>query len=264
MSKIKAIILDWAGTTIDYGCFAPVNAFISAFEAFGVTPTMEETRAPMGMEKRAHIEKMLEGKRLFALWQEKYGRVYTKEDIDAIYNKFEPALFAVLKNHTDPIHGALDTVAKIRKMGILIGSTTGYTEKMMDVVVPLAKEKGYAPDCLVCPDKVGVGRPNPYMIWRNLEELGIRSINEVLKIGDTVADMHEGKNAGCLCVGVLIGSSMLGLSEEEFAMKSNEEMVALFETATHNYKEAGADYVIEDISALPHLIETLNKEKGTE
>ena len=24
---IEAVIFDWAGTTVDYGCFAPVNAF---------------------------------------------------------------------------------------------------------------------------------------------------------------------------------------------------------------------------------------------
>jgi len=56
---IKAIVLDWAGTTVDYGCFAPVDAFLLAFAAFGVTPTIEETRAPMGVQKRAHIENML-------------------------------------------------------------------------------------------------------------------------------------------------------------------------------------------------------------
>jgi N utilization substance protein B len=33
MSKsIKAVIFDWAGKMIDFGCMAPMNAFISAFE----------------------------------------------------------------------------------------------------------------------------------------------------------------------------------------------------------------------------------------
>ncbi len=67
-SKIKAIILDWAGTVVDFGSNAPVAAFVKAFETFGITPTMDETRAPMGMQKRAHIETMLKGKRLSALW----------------------------------------------------------------------------------------------------------------------------------------------------------------------------------------------------
>lgn len=31
MKKIECIIMDWAGTAVDYGCFAPVAAFIKAF-----------------------------------------------------------------------------------------------------------------------------------------------------------------------------------------------------------------------------------------
>ena len=46
---IEAVIFDWAGTTVDYGCFAPVKAFMEAFAHHGVPVTMEETRKPMGM-----------------------------------------------------------------------------------------------------------------------------------------------------------------------------------------------------------------------
>jgi len=240
MNRINAIILDWAGTTVDYGSSAPVNAFISAFETFGIKVSIEETRAPMGLPKRKHIEKMLEN----------MGRSYTQEDVSQIYARFEPALFEVLTKHTDPLPGVIEATQKIREMGVAIGSTTGYTQAMMDVVVPAAKEKGYAPDCVICPDHCnGVGRPYPYMLWRNLEKLGTKSIHHTLKIGDTEADMQEGKNAGCLCVGVLKGSSMLALNGDK-------------EIAKQKYIEAGADYVIEDISALPALIKSLNEKKG--
>jgi phosphonoacetaldehyde hydrolase len=257
--KITAIILDWAGTTVDYGCFAPVNAFVKAFEAFGITPTIDETREPMGMEKLAHVAKMLEGERLSALWKEKHGKPHTKEDIDEIYSKFEPALFETLADYTDPIPGVIETVTKIREMGIVIGSTTGYTTKMMDVVIPLAKEKGYLPDFVVCPEDVGSGRPNPYMIWRNLEKLRISDVRQVVKIGDTAADMEEGKNAGCICVGIIKGSSMLGLSEKELTEKNQLEIVSLFEDTERKYFESGADFVIDDISKLPELIGKLNE-----
>ncbi|MDR0302672.1 MAG: phosphonoacetaldehyde hydrolase [Treponema sp.] len=258
MHKITAIILDWAGTAIDYGCFAPVNAFITAFETFGIYPNIEEIRAPMGLPKRAHIEKILEGRGISAQWQNIYGRSYTQADVNNIYGRFETALFEVLALHTDPLPGTVKAVASIRDMGMAIGSTTGYTRAMMNEVVPLVKKKGYAPDCVICPDDTrGAGRPYPYMLWRNLEKLGVSSIDKVLKAGDTAADMREGKNAGCLCVGILKGSSMLGLSEEEMALKTDTEISALFETARKNFTEAGADYVIEDIGGLPGLIESL-------
>ena len=38
----ECIIFDWAGTTVDYGCFAPVQAFVEVFRHYGIEPTMEE------------------------------------------------------------------------------------------------------------------------------------------------------------------------------------------------------------------------------
>jgi len=256
--KIKTIILDWAGTTVDFGSFAPVEAFMSAFAAYGLNPTADETRAPMGLAKRTHVAMMLSGERLESEWVSKHGKPHTTADIDAIYEKFEPALFGVLKNYANPLPNVLDVVAQIRDMGIQIGSTTGYTKQMMEIVAPLAKENGYAPDYLVCPEDVaGKGRPFPYMIWRNLEALGCARIDEVLKIGDTEADMQEGRAAGCLSVGVIIGSSVLGLSESEFASFDDKKKGELFETARQRYFANGANYVIESIAELPKLITTI-------
>ena len=42
MKKIECVIIDWAGTAVDYGCFAPVAAFLKAFAEKGLTVTMEE------------------------------------------------------------------------------------------------------------------------------------------------------------------------------------------------------------------------------
>lgn len=61
---IQAVIFDWAGTTVDYGCFAPVQAFQEAFAHHGVPATLEETRKPMGMLKRDHIRTMLRMERI--------------------------------------------------------------------------------------------------------------------------------------------------------------------------------------------------------
>ena len=256
--RIKTIILDWAGTSVDFGSFAPVEAFMSAFAEYGINPTAEETRAPMGLAKRAHVAMMLSGERLAAEWVKKYGRAHTETDIDNVYSKFEPALFSVLQNYAEPLPNVLDAVAEIRAMGIKIGSTTGYTRQMMDIVAPLAKEKGYAPDYLVCPEDVdGKGRPYPYMIWRNLEALDCANISEVLKIGDTEADMQEGKAAGCLSVGVIIGSSVLGMTEDELASLEPVQKSEAFETAKQKYLASGADYVIESIIQLPKLITTI-------
>ena len=58
--KIQAVLLDWAGTTMDFGCMAPAVVFVEVFKRKGVPITMDEARAPMGAHKRVHIQKITE------------------------------------------------------------------------------------------------------------------------------------------------------------------------------------------------------------
>lgn len=44
---IKTVIFDWAGTTVDFGCMAPVHAFRNAFLEKGIQLTDKEIREPM-------------------------------------------------------------------------------------------------------------------------------------------------------------------------------------------------------------------------
>ena len=71
MKKIECIIMDWAGTAVDYGCFAPVAAFLKAFAEKGLTVTMEEARGPMGMTKIDHIRELFKlpsVSRILCIW----------------------------------------------------------------------------------------------------------------------------------------------------------------------------------------------------
>ena len=49
MRAMKTVIFDWAGTTVDDGCFAPVRAFMEIFKEYGVVPTIERgEQSPWG------------------------------------------------------------------------------------------------------------------------------------------------------------------------------------------------------------------------
>ena len=56
--QLKAILLDWAGTTMDYGCCAPAVVFIEVFKRKGVEITMQQAREPMGVHKKVHIRQI--------------------------------------------------------------------------------------------------------------------------------------------------------------------------------------------------------------
>lgn len=253
--KTEAVIFDWAGTTVDYGCFAPVQAFTEVFKEFGIEPTMEEVRKPMGMLKIDHIRTMLSMERIQNLWREKYGKSSTEEDVQKMYTIYEKMLLGVLDQFAEVKPKVIETMEFLRKHGIKIGSTTGYTDKMMAIVTKKAKENGYEPDAWFSPDAVHQkGHPYPYMIFKNMEALEVTSVEHVIKVGDTISDIKEGKNAGVLSVAVLEGSSEMGLSQEEYEALSEEEKQDLCEKTKQNFLKAGADYVIRDMSDLLGIV----------
>ena len=246
--------MDWAGTAVDYGCFAPLNAFLKVFkEERGIDITYRQAREPMGLLKIDHIRAILRmpevGERFHAL----YKRDWNEDDVRQMYVSFEKHLFASLEDFTEPIPGVLETMDVLRGQGIKVGSTTGYTSDMMEIVTDRAKQQGYTPDFWISPDKVNSkGRPYPYMIFRNMEALDIKKVRRVLKVGDTISDIKEGRNAGVWSAGIVVGSSEMGLSQEEYEALSKEEKDQKCDEVAQKFIEAGADkvfYTIEDLAA---------------
>lgn len=170
----------------------------------------------------------------------------------------ERKIFALLPNYCEPKPYVLDEIKKLRDRGIKIGSTTGYTDEMMSIVVPGAAKAGYSPDLWFSPDSTDkLGRPYPFMIYENMKKFKIKSVHSVMKVGDTIADIIEGVNAGVITVGILEGSSLMGFTEEEYNALSVHEQEEVKEKARKQYMENGATYVINNMSELCSLIDEI-------
>lgn len=259
-NKIQLIIFDWAGTTVDYGSFAPVEAFLQAFDKFGINVTTEEIRKPMGMLKRDHIKAVLSMDRIKKQWQEKYGQDFTEADVDKVYLESEKLIMKILYNFTKPKPYVIETVEELRNLGLKIGSTTGYTNGMMQIVTEKAKEAGYEPDFFITPNDVNnLGRPYPYMIYENMRRFKVLSCKNVIKVGDTIADIKEGKNAGVITVGIIEGSSIMGYSKEEYDNLDESTKEKAISMVTNKYKEAGADYIVHDIREVLNIVKDINE-----
>ena len=239
--QIKMVVFDWAGTTTDFGSQAPVDVFDRTFRQKGLVFTKAEINAPMGMEKKAHIKTMLSTEKGRKLWEDAYSRSWNEDDIEDVYQCFEGNLRTVVAEYSKLIPGVKETVEKLREMGLKIGSTTGYTSEMMQYVLPVAKEQGYEPDCCV------------------MRQLNVYPPKLVVKAGDTVMDILEGKNAGAWSVGIIKGSNVVGLNEAEYNALDEQAKKELHEKARKIYLDAGADYVIEDITELPEVIAEINE-----
>lgn len=266
--KVNAVIFDWSGTTVDYGCMAPAIAFENIFKNCGIEISIKQLRSFMGLPKRDHILRMLQSDDVINKWMEKFNRKPDTKDLDNLYNAFEPQLFAILEKYSKPIPGVSSLVKDLKYAGLKIGSTTGYTKEMMKIVLKEAKKYSYEPDCIVTPEDAGGGRPMPWMCYLNLIELKVYPVSTVVKVGDTISDIREGINAGMWSIGVIKGSNELGLSEDEIIDIDKKKLKTLMNEVRSNYIANGAHYVIEEINELKGLIEIINnrlsKRKGND
>lgn len=258
---IKAVIFDWAGTTVDYGSVAPVIAFQKAFKKFGIDVPATLIRQDMGMVKWDHIGKILAMSTVKTQWAEAQGGQATETDRQNIYDTFKDCLMAQLREETKLKPNVLAVFKYLQEHHIHVATTTGYAPEMMAVVQAGAAKLGYQPELVLTADDVaGQGRPSPAMIQKIMATLDIQEPSEVIKIGDTVVDIQEGKNAAVHTVGILEGSSLMGLFEDDYNALSFEAKAQRCLEVKAEFERAGAEFTITDIKELPQVIEGLNAE----
>ena len=246
--KIQAVLLDWAGTTMDFGCMAPAVVFVEVFKRKGVPITMEEARAPMGAHKRVHIQKITQLDSVRKRWQEKHGRLPTDADVEAMFKDFVPLQLRCLSEYSELIPGTLDIIKALRKRAYKIGSTTGYMTEMMAINLRDAKKQGYEPDSTVCASEVPAGRPYPYMCLQNVINLGVSPVEACVKIDDTRPGVEEGLNGGMWTIGLAISGNEIGMPLKDWKKLPKAEQARLREGAYTRMYQSGAHYVVDTIS----------------
>jgi phosphonoacetaldehyde hydrolase len=254
--KLQAAILDWAGTVVDHGSRAPMGAFVRAFAQFGVTISIADARGPMGMAKWDHIRAVGQTPSVAAAWRARHGHEFSEGDVDAIFQVFEPMNIAAVRDHADIIPGAIAAIDTLRRRGMKIAGTTGYTRPIMDVLEPLAAAAGYMPELTVCAGDLPAGRPTPLMMWFAMAKLGVWPAASVVKVDDTAPGIHEGKAAGTWTVGIALTGNVAGLSAEELAALPASERAPLREQAAAEFRDA--DMVIDSIADLPEAVAAID------
>lgn len=258
--QLEALVLDWAGTVVDFGSFAPTQIFVDAFKkAYDVDLTIEQARAPMGLGKWQHIEAIGKMPEVAALWQRRFGHDMSELDIDHIYQTFMPLQVERVGAHSDFIPGALETVAYAREAGLKIGSTTGYPREVMQVLMEIAARNGYQPDVTICADDLAAGsRPGPWMALECVQRLKINAVWRCVKVDDTLPGIHEGINAGMWTVGLALSGSPAGWTLDQYLQAGADARTAVRERVATEFRAAGAHYVIDTIGDLPNVLDDIS------
>jgi len=258
MKFIEAVIFDWAGTTVDHGSLAPVKAVTELFSRQGIPISDADARRDMGLFKKDHIRRILAMPRVNGEWLRAAGKAPEESDVEKLFADFLPLQMEILQAHAEVIAGVAEVSERLRSLGIKLGSSTGYTRPMLDLLVAQAETRGYRPDMALCPDDAGGGRPHPWMCLRMALEFRLSSTAAAVKVGDTVSDIQEGRNAGMWAVGVSATGNEIGLSAAELAALPEAERGHRIARACLRLKGAGAHYVIESVAHLEPVLEDID------
>jgi phosphonoacetaldehyde hydrolase len=259
INQLSAVVFDWAGTMVDFGSRAPAAVFIEVFRRRGVAITSAEARAPMGMAKREHIAALAAMPEVHARWVAAQGQPAGDADIDEMYDEFLPLQLETLSDHCDLIPGAAEAAEACRALGCKLGSSTGYTHELMEIVLPAAAEQGYAPDCCLCAGDTAAGRPAPWLLFRAAEMLNVYPMARILKVDDTLVGIEAGRNAGAWTAGITRTGNLVGLSEAELAALPSAEQQMLVQAAHAKFTTSGAHYVVESVADIPQVVTQINR-----
>lgn len=255
---VKMVIFDWAGTTLDYGCYAPAVAFIEVFKQRGVEITMEQARQPMGLKKADHIRAISRQDQVADLWKETHGRDCTEADVQEMFEKdFVPLQVASIADYSQLIPGTVEATNDLRSRQITIGSTSGYFTAAMEINLREAKNQGYTPDANSCASDVPAGRPEPWMVLSNMQQARVFPPAAVVKVDDTKPGVAEGLNAGTWTIGLSRTGNEVGLNERELAALPEEEVERRVARAAEGLAAVGAHYVVESIADVPAVVDEI-------
>lgn len=226
MHTIKLAVMDMAGTTVKDEKEVE-NCFYEAAVRSGLQASRQRINDMQGLPKLVVVQ---------TLWDEAIGREHESfaQRVDTTYLLFQQILETHYLSHPVlPAEGALEAFAWLRARGIKIALTTGFYRKVCNIILHrlgwgaelddnyMGTEQALIQLSLT-PDETGKGRPHPDMILKAMAMLGINSPAQVLKIGDTPADLQSGRAAGC---GLVLGVTNGTHSREALESYSNDGLL---------------------------------------
>jgi phosphonatase-like hydrolase len=220
MRKLKLIVFDMAGTTVDDvigGTPLVLKSYDDAFRKYGVIVPMSVLNDQRGRDKKTVIKE--------------FGGLKA----DEIYAFFVDAL---LKNvsRVGEIEGTRDVFSQLHELGVYVAVGSGFPFAVSKAIINhLEWEKNGLIDFWTCSEVVGKSRPNPAMIYTAMEHLNVSDPSRVMKVDDTFKGVEEGLHAGVVTIGVLTGT------------QSREKLQA-----------ANPTDILESVKDLPFYLKTKN------
>lgn len=196
MSKYKLAVFDMAGTTVEEGG-SVYRTLRESVENQGFSVDDEKLSQIAGMNKYEAISYLLPA-------PVADDRTLT----DKIFADFKQRLDKIYQHDPSVTEkpGITELFGKLRNIGIRVALNTGYARAQADILIDRLQWKEHIDDSITS-DEVAHGRPYPDMIYALMNRAGVEHSAKVIKVGDTVNDVREGRQAECGLVVAVLGGA---------------------------------------------------------
>lgn len=225
---IRLVILDIEGTIINEGQLV-YKILHQTFLKYGYTYSLKHIIThSAGLEKHKAIHEIISMDSDNPPKIPIVNTIYSayNENLLSSYQLYDLRLFA----------DARKMMQKLKSMNVLLALNTDYTTELAEMVLGKVGIELYKDfDCLVTSSDVIYTRPTPEMIFKVCHKLAIPP-EKIIKVGDTKADILEGKNAKLkYSIGITTGAH------------SAEEL-----------KKVNPDFILHDLSEIVELVKEVN------
>ncbi len=223
---IRMAVFDMAGTTVNENNLV-YKTVRKAINEKGYDFTLEEVLAEgAGKEKLQAIKTVLALKNIH---DEKLAVEIFKRFMVLLEEGYNTEPVTEQENATRLFHA-------LRQKGVLVVMNTGYDRNTAETLIKkIGWQEGIDYDGLVTASDVKANRPNPDMILLAMQQHGITDAQQVLKVGDSIIDIEEGRNAGCrFSIGITTGAHTFGqlqTANPDYILNNLEELLPVIDAA---------------------------------
>lgn len=260
--KVRMIVFDVGGTIIDPYVKSPAKVFSTLFERYNITLTNGMIRHSMGKYKKDHIKDILNNPCVIEQWKIHHRRYPTENDVEYLYKNFQPIQYQTIEKYAFEIPNTINILTQLKqKYVISYGISTGFSRKMLDLVLKQNPEISKLIDSSSTSDEVSLPRPFSDMVKENMLKQNITNSNLVVKVDDTNVGIEEGKNANTWTVGIVKYGNEMGNyvdSIEEFQKLPYEHQQKLMLSSIESFQKSQPHFIIDSIENMPEVIDEIN------
>lgn len=197
--SVKLLVCDMAGTTVNEGGIV-YKTLYNTIKGYDIYIEPDDMKNWYGVNKTEVLQHFINTDNEY-----KYNDAILPQMLNSFKKNLKKSYFEDKSvKLMDP--GLPDLFNSLRERGIKIALNTGYSVDIQEALLDSLNMRDFI-DGYISSESVPHGRPEPFMIQELMTRFNITDSESVVKVGDSINDILEGKNAGCFkSIGVLSGA----------------------------------------------------------